>query len=267
MSSINSCELPQSNGDDSDSRDASAEEPKKLRHRDVVIRIRNPIEILRDQLIDSVTGKPKNKTEGDNRVIYSSTLVDAAGNMELVRETAEACNLILENTYWQIRLLSKSNLFPKLVELIPEKYHSRLILGMSTGTLNDKLAAAFERGCPYVSMRLKALHWLQDRGFRTFGMICPFLPQDDYDKFAKEMAEAIRVEKCEHVWAEVFNGRGNNLVETVEVLRQSGFGREADLLSNVIGADNVENWEDYWRSGYYALLKVIPAEKLRFLQY
>lgn len=32
-------------------------------------------------------------------------------------------------------------------------------------------------------------------------MICPSLPQENYEAFSKEMCKALRPEKCEHVWA------------------------------------------------------------------
>ena len=126
-------------------------------------------------------------------MIYASPLVDVAANMDLVRETIEACKLILENTNWQIRLLSKSNLLPKIAQAIAEldpipkwsddfsKFgfppgkivtaKERMIFGVSTGTFNDGLAKVFEQGCPLPSKRLESLYWLQDHGFRTFGMI------------------------------------------------------------------------------------------------
>lgn len=73
--------------------------------------------------------------------------------------------------------------------MIPERHHQRLIFGFSTGTLDDRVAKAFEAGTALVSKRLESLHWLQDRGLRTFGMICPSLP---YDRFSREICDAIR---------------------------------------------------------------------------
>lgn len=155
-------------------RDASLTAGHRITHADVVIRRENSRQVLASQLL-SRKGHPKFSNPRDRRIIYSSPLVDVAGNMELLRETADLCNLILKHTNWNIRLLSKSNLLLKLVEskLIPEQHHHRLILGFSTGTLNDRLASVIERGTAHVSKRIEALHWLQDRGIRTFGMICP----------------------------------------------------------------------------------------------
>lgn len=240
------------------------------RHEDVVILRNGAIRAMEDQLVDRKR-QPKFKTEGDNRVIYSSPLVDVAANMELVRETAEACKLILRLTNWQIRLLSKSNLLPKVAELIPEEHKMRVIYGVSTGTLDDKLAAAFEEGTPKVSKRIQSLHELQDSGHRTYGMICPSLPQRDYDKFARDMRQALRVDKLEHVWGEVINLRGDSFVRTVKALKDGGFQWEAEQME-LVSSDKAA-WEDYARSTFIAQALTFPEKtpegtpKLRFLQY
>jgi DNA repair photolyase len=240
----------------------------KLRFEDVVIRKENAVDLLRAQLLDG-NGRRRYPDDNDHRVVYTSTTVDVAANMELVRETAELCNLILEHTGWQIRLLSKSNLLHKLIEnaMIPERYHHRLIFGFSTGTLDDRVAKAFERGTALVSKRLESLHWLQDRGFRTFGMICPSLPQDDYDEFSREVCSAIRIEKCEHVWAEPINVRGESLAKTLSALLDAGLEAEAVRLAKVSGPRTAKAWEDYSRETFLAHTRNVPPEKLRFLQY
>jgi DNA repair photolyase len=232
---------------------------------DVVIRRRDPIEIARKQLFDA-KGRPKYKD--DKRVIYASPLVDVAANMDLVRETIEMCRLILDNTGWTIRLLSKSNLLPQIAKALwGSRSRERVIYGVSTGTLDNDLAKVFEGGTPLVSKRIESLHWLQDNGFRTFGMICPSLPLPTYDylRFSREMVQAIRVEKCEQVWAEVMNVRGESLRQTVMALHGAGWGELSQML------DAVQNdkilWEQYARDTFEAHKRYIPADKLRFLQY
>lgn len=235
---------------------------------DVVIRRRNAPQLLRKQLFYA-RGKPKFADPRDNRVVFSSSLVDVAANMTLLHETAEACNLLLEHTHWQIRLLSKSNLLHKLIadRLIPEKHHQRLIFGFSTGTLDDRVAKAIETGTPLVSKRLQSLHWLQDRGLRTFGMVCPSLPQRDYGEFSRAICQAIRVERCEHVWAEAINLRGKSLARTLAALMRAGLLEEAEMMSSVSGPRATDCWEQYARATFMAHTKNVPAKKLRFLQY
>ena len=232
----------------------------------VVIRRANAIRILESQLSRS-DGSPNYPDPGDRRVVFSSTLVDVAGNMELLKETAEACRLILEKTGWQIRLLSKSNLLAKLVEFIPARHHQRVIFGFSTGTLDDRVSRAIESGTPRVSQRIKALHWLQDRGFRTFGMICPSLPQADYAAFSREMCAAIRAELCEHVWAEPINIRAAAMHRTLDGLQREGLAEESRRIQLVHGPGAKGAWEEYARETFLAHAGHVPPGKLRFLQY
>lgn len=233
-----------------------------------VIRRGNATEVLRTQLLKRSGGR-KFPDDEDHRVVFSSSTVDVAANMELLRETAGLCNLILEHTAWQIRLLSKSHLLYKLVAdgMIPEQYHHRLIFGFSTGTVNDRVARAIEKGTALVSKRIESLHWLQENGFRTFGMICPSLPQEDYRRFSEEACEAIRVDRCEHVWAEPINVRGESLVKTLAALKFAGLDDEADRLAAVSGAGHGKAWEEYARQTFLAHTRNIPPYKLRFLQY
>lgn len=245
------------------------------KHEDVVIRREGALDVMRSQLCPR--GKPKFLDDlSDRRVIYSSPLVDVAANMELVKETVEACKLILELTNWQIRLLSKSNLLPLVAQGLrphPRFFYEedapgspgRVMFGVSTGTLDDKLAAAFEQGTPKVSKRIQSLHWLQDNGFRTYGMICPSLPQKDYRNFAWQMRYALRIEKCEHVWAEVINVRGDSMVRTCAGLRAGGFEWEANELERV--AEDKAAWEQYSRDTFEAHTHFVPPHQLRFLQY
>lgn len=236
------------------------------RHEDVVIRRQGAIEAMRSQLASRRRSKD-NDTDDPEQVIYSSPLVDVAGNMELVKETIEACQVILEMTAWQIRLLSKSNLLPLVAAGIPEQYRDRMIYGVSTGTLDDNLARAFEAGTPLVSKRLHSLHVLQDRGFRTFGMICPSLPlpSGDYTAFARAMYCAIRGDRCEHVWGEIINVRGESMVRTINALRSGGFDEEASALAAV--STDKAAWEEYARATFEAHAPLYKPGQLRFLQY
>jgi DNA repair photolyase len=232
-------------------------------HMDVVIRNQNAVELARKQIMSKPEAFRRSK-----KIIYSSPKVDVAANMELVRETAEICFQILELTNWDIRLLSKSNLLPKVAQMLGDYRGAtkRLIYGVSTGTLDDKLAKSFEAGTPLVSKRIESLHWLQDNGFRTFGMICPSLPQADYHQFALDMAVAIRADRCEHVWAEVINVRGDSFDRTWEALQRGGFHGEAAAILFV--AHNKEAWEHYARATFEAHASITSnMGKLRFLQY
>lgn len=250
------------------------------KHEDIVVRRASPIQLVRAQLLSS-RGDPKFNDPNDRRTIYASPLVDVAGNMELVRETVEICKEILTLTNWQIRLLSKSNLLPKVAQLLEEwddwrmcgfkaweRSKARVVYGVSTGTLDDGLAKAFEEGTPLVSKRIESLHWLQDNGYRTFAMVCPSLPMADdmaYRRFACEAAAKLRYDRCEHVWAEVLNARGESFKRTYEALLLAGYAAEAGRFKTV--TENRTAWEAYARDTFLAHRNVAPEGKLRFLQY
>jgi DNA repair photolyase len=233
----------------------------ETKFEDAVIRREGAVQALRSALLSA-----KGRREGaQKKVIYASPLVDVAANMDLVRETVECCEAILEMTCWDIRLLSKSNLLPKIAEALGEKAKARVIYGVSTGTLDDGLAKAFEQGTPLVSKRIASLHWLQDNGYRTFGMVCPSLPQEDYEAFANGMYKALRGERCEHYWAEVINSRGVSFDRTYAALREGSFNHEAQMFKRV-SMDRV-HWEMYARRTFLAHAAVLSPGKLRFLQY
>jgi DNA repair photolyase len=240
---------------------------ENLKFSEVIIKRKNALDILRSQLYDK-NGRPLHYTTLPGAVIYSSPLVDVAADMEMVQETIEACKLILSATQWEIRLLSKSNLLPKIADAFAgnkEATQRRIIYGVSTGTLDDNLAKSFEQGTPLPSKRIASLHQLQDRKLRTFGMICPSLPQKDYEAFSQQALEAIRADRCEHVWAEVINLRGESLSRTIEGLTAGGYFQEAKALHKV--STDSAAWEEYARATFLAHQKHLPAEKLRFLQY
>lgn len=250
-------------------------------HSEIVVRRSRAVEVMRGQLLNA-KGQPKFLDPNDRRIIFASPLVDVAANMELVKETIELCKLILTHTHWQIRLLSKSNLLPKIAQALDEwdsswmdvrmragakpfEAKKRIIYGVSTGTLDDGIAKAFEIGCPLVSKRIESLHWLQDNGFRTFGMICPSLPQTNPAKFARDMYQAIRGAKCEHVWAEVINVRGESFSNTHDALFCAGYKAEAEALLKVSSDRN--DWECYARETFLAHAELYAPGQLRFLQY
>jgi DNA repair photolyase len=228
-----------------------------------------PANILRAQLLDA-KGYPKycrDKDEG--RVIYISSSVDVAANLRLVRETVELVKLLLAFTRWDIRLLSRSSLLPRVAASLGNAFGARrrVIYGMSIGTLDDELAAAYEARNTRVSIRLEALYHLQDAGLRTFAMVGPILPQEGYNEFAGDMADAIRVDQCEHVWAEMIRVRGKGISRTARALINVGFWNEAAHLASISGPGRDETREEHAMEAFENQTQFVPANKLRFLHY
>lgn len=259
-------------------RHPSAVQAKHDGHRfdEVVIRRTAALEALEEQLVTK-RGQRRFPDPEDRRVVYASPLVDVAANMELARETAAVCNLILKHTSWQIRLLSKSNLLPVIAAHIPADHKRRMIFGVSTGTLDDRVAKAFEKGTPLVSKRISSIRELQDDGWRTFAMICPSLPLEGteemspgevakvYRDFAARAGDALRYEKMEHVWAEVINVRGESMHRTHAALADAGLYALATQVLRV--SNSTSDWEAYARATFEGHVAVVPRGRLRFLQY
>lgn len=240
-------------------------EEKNLKFEDVVITRYAALDILREQL---TVKKPPKIDLTKRLVVYTSPLVDPALNRPQAMQTLEACNIILELTNWDIRLLSKGNKLRLIAEGVRPEHRHRLIFGHSTGIIDDAVVRAVEQNTTPVSRRIEEHCWLQDKGFRTYGMICPILPmpESDIESYIERATEMIRVEDCEHVWCEVINVRGDSMERTCAALEAGGFHDQAELIREVSHKGS-DRWEEYARRTFEACAKYIPADKLRFLQY
>ena len=145
-----------------------------------------------------------------------------------------------------------------------------MIYGLSTGTFDDSVAHAVEHAAPPPSKRLEALRRLQAQGHRTFAMLCPILPQDPV-AYIKQARERIEFDKCEHVWAEVLNSRGDAIQDTLDALNEAGHTQAASDLRLVFGEGSADRWDADARNTFLALASALPRNatepKLRFLQY
>ena len=216
------------------------------------------------------------------KVIFGSPMVDVAATKELAEETEELCAVLLTLTPLHIRLLSKSPLLASVAERLHKRFpdadngaKARMIFGLSIGTFDEKAAAGIEPHAPSPAKRLEGLHKLQDQGFRTFGMLCPILPQADgeaYKRFAEQAMAAIRANRCEEVWAEALNCRftgerkpeaannRNSFEATLQGLEAAGCMEEAKRFKHV--AEDGAAWEAYARALFEALAAAAPAQTI-----
>ena len=193
------------------------------------------------------------------KVIFGSPLVDIAVTRELAMETVDLCELILRLTDFDIRLLSKSPLLESVIARELERRltdpehgaRKRVIFGLSIGTFVHEEAGAIEPNVASPQKRVEALRTLQKDGFRTFGMLCPILPQagaGGFRKYAQEAAQFIQAGVCEAVWAEPVNfrvssrtarseetegGPSDSFTATLNALTQSGCTEAARLFEEV----------------------------------
>jgi DNA repair photolyase len=216
------------------------------------------------------------------QVIFASAFVDVAATRELALETVEMCDLVLKLSDFQIRLLSKS---PLLYEVVARQLagrnpqaKARVIFGLSTGTFDDEVARAIEPDAPSPSRRLEALKALQAESFRTFGMICPILPQADPGSFARRALKLLHAERCELIWAEPVNprtkrnsrGKENSFLDTLSALRSLVERGHADRQLAERFEEVVSDkaaWNSYCRETFKAFAEAAPRGKLRWMQY
>jgi len=241
-----------------------------IRRKDAVTRLRNELRTASGKLRFKGGAHEAAKASGKPNVCYGSPLVDIAASNELATETAEMVQVLLDDTDWDVRLLSKSPLIKLIAQSLKGEQKRRVIFGLSIGTLDDELARAIEPTCPSPSRRCEAHRWLQDQGYRTFAMLCPILPQP-LDQFVRKALEAIRPDQCEHVWAEVLNVRGESMTQTLASLENNQLHKAADDLRAICGQGKRHAWEDYARETFLALAQATPklegGPRLRFLQY
>lgn len=199
----------------------------------------------------------------DRRTVFFCTSCDPCGTPEHVDITTGAIRLIMERSDLQVRVLSKSCLIMDVARaLLP--YKDRITYGISTGTEKPRISAAIEAGTSPISWRLQTLRRLQDEGFRTYGMLWPFVPFSYLD----DLVKAIRPKKCEMIWAEPFNPGMESLSDTCKKLDSCGIGSIADEIRAQCKPDAFREFSEfclrYLRNN---LRRMNAVSKLRFIQH
>ena len=220
----------------------------------------------RENVLQCVKASLRRIKPDDTRTVFFCTTCDPCPNREHMKTTFEAIKLIMNISSLNVRVLSKSSLITELAFNLPE-WRDRVIYGLSTGTSRPEISEAVEGNASPISERVAALRTLQDNGYRTFGMICPVLPGEMAG--VDDLIAQIRPEKCEHVWAEAINLRGESLSKTRVALTGAGLLDDASMLDEVM-SDKV-SWRDYATMLFTAFKEEMDSRgllpKLRYLQY
>jgi DNA repair photolyase/energy-coupling factor transporter ATP-binding protein EcfA2 len=220
----------------------------------------------KENLVKCVERDLKKIEPGDKRMVIFCTTCDPCATEEHADITSSSIRLIMESSDLQVRVLSKSTLILEIAKEL-DLYRERIIYGLSTGTIRPEISACIEGNASPVQDRFKTLKFMQDVGYRTFGMLCPILPSEM--PYLDKLIDAIGVRKCEHIWAEALNVRGKSLVKTRDQFKNCGLDEDAKSLDQVMG--NKANWRDYCKELFLnvrnELEKRGASEKLRFLQY
>jgi len=230
--------------------------------------------ILWDDIYESIERQLVRKPRiwGQGKTLVFSMLTD--GFSPLLVDTGlteRILNLVLDRTSFRIRVLTKNAAVgsPTWTDFFAS-HPGRFVVGLSTGTFDDRASSRIELGTPRPSERLQALRYLQDAGVPTYGMLCPVMPDvlEADGAGLRALIAAIRPKRVEHVWAEPYNDRKNWQVV------QCGFppGSFAhDWFQKVFFQKNWSLWSQYATDIYRILHEEACAggwtHKLRYLLY
>jgi len=226
--------------------------------------------LYRDRLnvLDYVSKDLQKISPEDTSTVFFCTTCDPCSTEKHANTSTEAIRLIVERSNLQVRVLSKSLLIKVIAQHL-SAHKKRVIYSLSTGTSIPEISAAIEENASPIAERVEALHWLQDSGYRTYGMICPVLPSEV--SRVDELLKQVRPDRCEHVWAEAMNVRGKSLVKTKEALAAANLEDHALELQRILGTGNRKNWIEYSKKLFLAFQSQMAAigqlDKLRYLQY
>lgn len=209
------------------------------------------------------------KRKGAGQTLVYSQLTDGFAP-DLLKDgtTRKILDLIIEKTAYRVRILTKSAAVgqKKWINFF-QKHPDRFVVGLSIGTLDDALAKRVEKDTSTPTARVRALHALQDAGVATYGMLCPVLPTVLQSDELERLVEAVRPDRCEHVWAEPYNDRDNWRVVQEYLPKKTwlhGWLSEAYETQNDL-------WSEYATTLYERLLKIAErdcwTDKLRYLLY
>lgn len=178
-------------------------------------------------------------------LVQLCTTVDAwcpaAQRYDLGRRCLEA---ILSEPGWTVRILTKNAAVVKDYDLI-ERYRDRVLVGISLTAPADRSAvlSVVEPNASPIEERMAAMEEAHRRGLRTYGRLCPLLPEIGAKWHrVHELMGIVQDFGVEEVFVEPVNSRGNGLLKTEKALRQAGYNVEADAIGQI---RNRRNWSAY----------------------
>ena len=124
----------------------------------------NAAEILQKEI--------KHKKPGD---VWISGVCDPYQPLEKKYELTRRCLKILIGDDWPVTVQTRSPLVLRDIDLLRKS--SKVEVGMSITTSDDKIRRLFEPYAPPVKERIRALGELHAAGIKTFVMIAPLLPK------------------------------------------------------------------------------------------
>ena len=107
--------------------------------------------------------------------VWISGVCDPYQPIERKHELTKRCLEILIEHNWPVTIQTRSPLVLRDLELLRKS--SKVEVGVSIATANDKVRRMFEPYAPPITERTRALDELHSAKIRTFAMIAPMLPE------------------------------------------------------------------------------------------
>lgn len=204
-------------------------------------------------------------------IVQLCTISDAwspeAQEHNLGRKCLEA---ILSEPGWDVRILTKNTAVEKDFDII-SKYKDRVLIGLTITATPDKsdVIRVTEPNASSIKKRLEVLRQANNRGLRTYGMLCPLLPGiADSPAQIDELVKTVVDFGAEEIFAEAVNPRGRGLILTQQALENAGFYNEAKAVEAI---RSQINWSGYVvkliKNLQQSVRKHSDIKKLRFLLY
>jgi len=194
-------------------------------------------------IVDSNTpnriGRQAKKLGESDVILFSSTsdpYAPEAQEHNLGRRCAE---IILKESKATLRVLTKNAAVEKDFDLFAQS-PGRVIVGLSVTALPSKqnVIDVIEPNASPIAERLAAYEKANEMGIRTFGMLCPLLPEltTSYDDIS-ELVETMLMVDAEAIWVEPVNNRGRNLPLCQKALKEAGMEGLAYNIEEIRSAE------------------------------
>ncbi|MGQ0534841.1 MAG: radical SAM protein [Methanobacteriota archaeon] len=134
----------------------------------------------------------------ERRDVFLSSATDPYQPVEHEHGVTRRCLEVLARTDWPVRVLTRSPLVRRDVDLFSRL--SDVEVGLSVPTLDDEARAAVEPHAPPIAGRLRALRELAERGIPTYANLAPCYPLTG-GVAPRDVAETFRAAGVRFVYA------------------------------------------------------------------
>lgn len=185
------------------------------------------------------------KTKMSKRnIVMVSTIADSWAPEALKHKLGrKIVSSILEEDGWKVRVLTKNPGVEEDFDLFMA-HPDRVMISLTTTTLNDGISRVIEPNVAVTTERLKTLQNAKKMGLNVYGMLCPVMPfslvgdrESDFEELFKKVAALDPTE----IYVEPINSRGKALPLTENFLRKD-YPEEAETINWI---RKRTNWDQY----------------------